>query len=264
MPSPMSRSSLLRRLALVTLGLTLAATAVPASAGEPLDSLWMPETEDLDLPWKRARRHCKRAEVDGRSDFRLPTRGELEALAERSAEGEAAARRIVDSLDGAAAWSRGVSPSKLAWAASFEHGYLFRIHRANERGLRALCVRGPAPAAADRADPIEEGDWLRPLETGAESALLWPCTGERKDPVVVEGSLQPFREAMPPGPIRQTVRVDFIIDVDGRPRYVGPSPGTRERLGNLAVQTLETFLFEPATCDGEPIPVFYHLDFGAE
>ncbi len=239
--------------------LALLSATSPAVADSAQPVRWHIADAESGLSWRQAARRCERSEAEGRSDWRLPSADELWELASQADAGNDEARRIVADLDGAAAWSRDVSPSNLAWAASFEHGHLFRLHVANERGLRALCVNGPA---ADGAVEIDQGSWLRPLGVDSDSALVWPCAGEAREPVTARGSLASFRRALPPGPLRERVPVDFVIDAEGRARFVGPIPGTPDRLGRLAVRTLETFRFEPATCDGVPIPVFYHLDFG--
>ena len=119
-----------------------------------------------------------------------------------------------------------------------------------------ICCTTPAES--------REGKWLRTLDVDTDSALLWACTGEYRKPVVERGSLGPFRRGLPPGPLMEPVEVDFVVDAEGLVRYAGPAPGLSRRYSRLAVETLETFLFEPATCDGRPIPVFYRLDFAGQ
>lgn len=237
--------------------LAVLTAASPAKADTAQAARWHLEEGSRDVQWRQAERRCERAEAEDRADWRLPSADELWDLASQAEDGDAEARRIVAALEGAAAWSRDVSPSNLAWAASFEHGHLFRLHAANERGLRALCVAGPAP---DAAVAVDEGSWVRPLGGDSDSALVWPCIGEAREPVAVRGSLAAFRRALPPGPLREVVQVDFVVDEEGRARFVGPAPGTPDRFGRLAVDALETYRFEPATCDGLAVPVFHRLD----
>jgi hypothetical protein len=230
---------------------------VPSAAEEAL--VWSLVQGDRDTNWKRARKHCEKFATDARTDWRLPRERELFELAQRTADGDSDARAAIETLGDAAAWSGDVSSSGLAWAASFTHGYLFRLYVANWRGLRALCVAGPA--VVDSTE-VETGPWLRPLAAETDSALTWPCTGELRNPVIQAGTLAPFRRAIPPGPLVAVVSVDFVIDAEGWVRFVGPTPETPSRYGALAVDTLMTFRFASATCDGAPIPIFHRLDFG--
>jgi hypothetical protein len=221
---------------------------------------------DEDVTHRRASRLCERLEAGGRSDWRLPTPDEIDRLAARAEGGDEEAAATVAALGDAAAWTRDDSDSGLAWAGAFAHGFQLRIHQGNERWLRALCVAGPEPGApaagAPGFDDLAEGPWQRPLDVETDSPLLWGCAGEESGPVILKGSIGKFNRLVPPGPLREVVPVDFVIDAEGRPRWAGPAPGSSERLGGLAVDTLETITYAAATCDGEAVPVFFHLDFG--
>jgi hypothetical protein len=237
--------------------------AAPVRAAEPATPLWHLPAPDRDVRWSEAARYCQKSRAGDRSDWRLPAVHELEALALRAERGDSGARETVDALAGAAAWSRNASPSGLAWAASFEHAHLLRIHVANARSLRALCTAGPEPERSP-APGIEEGDWLRPLGADTDSALMWPCQGEYRKPVAAGGSLYPFQRWLPPGPIREPILTDFVVCEDGLVRFVAPAVGSPKRYGDLAVKSLMTFVFAPATCDGRPIAVFYQIDFAGK
>lgn len=266
----MKDSTTLRRHLLLSLASTLALGSLGFSASFALGAgeggpAWHLAGDD-DVRYRQAERVCARLEADGRSDWRLPTPDEIDALAARARDGDEAAGAIVSALGGNAAWTRDASDSGLAWAAAFAHGYQLRIHQGNERSLRALCVAGqeseePAAGSPD-FDDLAEGPWQRPLDVETDSPLLWGCSGEEAGPVVLTGSVERFNRLLPPGPLRETVPVDFVIDAEGRPRWAGPAPGTSERLGGLAVDTLETLTYAPATCDGQAVPIFFHLDFG--
>lgn len=243
--------------------LILAATVYPLRAVAQEEApQWYLDEEVEAVTHRKATKRCDRVDSDGRSDWRLPTVDELRDLAARATAGNAEAQDLIAAVGDDAAWSRNISPSRLAWAAAFAHGYLFRIHETNEEGLRALCVARADPGAAPDEPAIDEGGWMHPLDTDTDSPLLWPCTGEQEPPEVVQGSLRRFRRSLPPGPMRETIPVDFVVDAEGRARFVAPTPETPDRFARLAVDTLRTFRYDPATCDGRPIPVFYHLDFG--
>lgn len=215
-----------------------------------------------DLTHAEARKSCERLEAEGRGDWRLPTPDEIDRLAATAAEPGGAAAGVIAELGGDAAWTHGVSRTGLAWAAAFAHGFQLRIHAGNDRALRALCVSGAGEPAGPVGADLEEGPWQRALDVDTDSPLLWGCSGTEIAPKPLRGSVESFRQALPPGPIPEPVPVDFVIDEAGRVRWAGPGTATSKRLGLVAVETLETFRFEPATCDGEPVPVYFHLDFG--
>lgn len=235
-----------------------AAPAVAAEAAAEAGALrWHLADSGRDVSRRTAGRLCERLEAGGRSDWRLPAVAELESLAAGEEDGA-----ITAALDGAGAWSREVSPSDLAWVAGFADGFLFRVHVSDSRALRALCVSGPPAPSEEEPAAIDEAGWTRALPVDTDSPLLWGCSGQQGEPELVRGSLQSFRRSLPPGPLVEPFDVEFVIGAEGRPRFVGPAPGTGNRLARLAVETLQSFRFEPATCDGRPVPVFYRLSFG--
>lgn len=255
----MAISTTLRHLLAAAAGLaSLAFPGLAAAAGS--DAWHLSGIRDVDH--REAEKVCHRLEEGGRSDWRLPTPGEIDRLAARAREGGEEALALLEGVGPDAAWTRDVSATGLAWAAAFAHGFQLRIHASNERALRVLCVAGEEEGGGPATADLEKGPWQRALDVETDSPLLWGCSGDALGPRPVNGSIASFRDALPPGPLRETVPVDYVIDVEGRARWIGPAPGTSERLGRLAVSTLGTFRWEPATCDGEPMPIFFHIDFG--
>ena len=107
------------------------------------------------------------------------------------------------------------------------------------------------------------------LAVGSPLAAHGDAAGAEEKIYVVEGDVQkPVRlsgdaPAYPAGAreerLEGLVVVRTVIDREGKIASTEVVESAREDLDAAAVDAIKTWTFEPATLEGEPVPVYYHL-----
>lgn len=82
-----------------------------------------------------------------------------------------------------------------------------------------------------------------------------------ENPRKLESPQPPYTEAARRAGLEGEVVVWAIIDHEGHPICLRPTEGLPLGLTEMAVQTMSTWRFEPATLDGQPVPVTYLITF---
>lgn len=144
-------------IALLTRELLAEATAVAEAAriatarrdGTCLDArsglVWTRTDNAFDIDWYGAESYCATLATGGWQDWRLPTIEELEQLHQPRSLAYYKLPAAF-SLTGCCPWSSTASVEGSALNYSFLHREIFSGNRNYSFGLRALCVRIPAPA----------------------------------------------------------------------------------------------------------------------
>ncbi|MBN2243575.1 MAG: DUF1566 domain-containing protein [Acidobacteria bacterium] len=83
--------------------------------------LWTTRDSDSEMNWDQANNYCKNLDLEGRSDWRLPTRAELKSLYDRSLKKQFKIKGPIE-LGGASIWSADVNNSGDAWSFNFFNG----------------------------------------------------------------------------------------------------------------------------------------------
>lgn len=139
---------------------------------------WQQAAPATAYPWEKAKEYCDATLVlAGKSDWRLPTRAELDSLVDFASSKPALVAKVFPGASPAVFWSAittaGV-PTE-AWVVDFELGWLSSLLKSNSRAVR--CVRGatPPPAAPSRFvvaaaagtvfDTATKRTWQRTIDT---------------------------------------------------------------------------------------------------
>ncbi len=103
--------------------------------------LWSVKDSGSDTNWSQANNYCKSLALGGYTDWRLPTRKELETIYDKRLSKEFKARNPIE-LKGADMWAE-ATESGNAWMFSFFNGgtSMLPIGGSCSTNGRALCVR---------------------------------------------------------------------------------------------------------------------------
>ncbi len=132
----------MRRWILWTMSCALSMAADSVYVDAKMGLMWQdsPATANLKGDWEEAMDYCKRLELEGYNDWRLPKVKELYTLIDPNREDPAAIEhiRFVDSED---YWSASECVADLsdAWLVYFEDGVVNHYSKTRDRHIR--CVR---------------------------------------------------------------------------------------------------------------------------
>ena len=103
--------------------------------------VWSVKDNGSDTNWVQANNYCKNLTLGGFTDWRLPTRKELETIFDRRLSKEFKAKKPIE-LTGENAWAE-ATESGNAWTVSFLNGGTSMVPTGGGCGTsaRALCVR---------------------------------------------------------------------------------------------------------------------------
>ncbi len=102
--------------------------------------MWTKKDNGRDIDWPSAQRYCEGLELQGYSDWGLPSIEELEPLYDPKSQDLIKIRKPFR-LTEWRAWSSTKQGSDSAWVFGFFIGRRLRHHLVNSYGNRALCVR---------------------------------------------------------------------------------------------------------------------------
>ncbi len=100
------------------------------------------DAKNNKMKWQDAVEYCQSLELNGRSDWYLPTIKELQSIVDISRYNPAIKKGFKNVNTSDYYWSSSVyvSYTKYAWIVYFEDGYAYNFHKTNEYYVR--CVRG--------------------------------------------------------------------------------------------------------------------------
>ena len=104
--------------------------------------LWSVKDNGSDTNWVQASNYCKNLALGGYTDWRLPTRKELETIFDKRSSKEFKAKNPIE-VKGENVWAE-LTDSGNAWTFSFFNGGTSLVPTSGGCGTsgRALCVRG--------------------------------------------------------------------------------------------------------------------------
>lgn len=94
---------------------------------------------------------------------------------------------------------------------------------------------------------------------GSAEEKIYRVEGDVEKPVRLGGNVPTYPEQARKERIEGRVVVRAVIDREGNVATTEVVEAEREDLGAAAAEAIRTWTFEPATLEGEPVPVYYHL-----
>ena len=102
--------------------------------------MWTKKDNGRDIDWPSAQRYCEGLELQGYSDWGLPTIEELAPLYDPKSQDWTKIRKPFR-LTEWRAWSSTKQGSDSAWGFAFPYGFRYPYRLDSSAGTRALCVR---------------------------------------------------------------------------------------------------------------------------
>lgn len=94
---------------------------------------------------------------------------------------------------------------------------------------------------------------------GETDETIYTVEGDVQKPVRLSGDAPVYPEEARKERIQGRAIVRAVIDRDGTVTSTEVVETEHEDLGVAAAEAIRTWTFEPATLEGEPVPVYYHL-----
>ncbi len=125
-------------------GIQVALSQDSAGAWEDNENglLWSAKDNGSDMSWDQANNYCENLDLEGHTDWRLPTLDELKTLYDRGVSKQYKVRGPIE-LGAATVWSGSKNKSGDAWSLNFFNGgtSMSPTRGGCSSAGRALCVR---------------------------------------------------------------------------------------------------------------------------